>query len=503
MAELKKGSADNAISSHSSPPLISFKDISVRLGDRRILCHTDWEIREGQHWAVLGPNGAGKSSLVRALAGELPIVRGKVRRFLPAGAVSYISFELQRRMIAREEELDHARYFSGNLNSLTTARQIICPEDPESPPVTQIAERLGIPFLPDRPIRFLSTGEMRKVLMARALIRIPRLLILDEPFDGLDADSRRDLRKTLRCLIKENMQIILLTHREAEILPEISHVLCIRNCRVTLRGPRAEILKQAVTASRSEKKHSRLPFSIHKKSVPSSLPASPAAPLIEMKNLAVRYGNKTVFENLNWTVRPGENWAVSGPNGAGKTSLLRMISGDSLQAYANEIYLFGKRRGSGESIWEIKKHIGLVSSEFQIRYRKSLTAFDAVLSGFFDSVGLYRGADAMQKEKAKQQMAEMGIEDKSERLFDRLSCGEQRMVLLARAMVKSPALLILDEPCQGLDAGNREMILTWADYIGRHSDTRILYVSHYPDEIPACIGHILHLEKEKYRIEHK
>ncbi len=473
-----------------SLPLILFKDIAVRLGEKLILSHTDWEIRSDQHWAVLGPNGAGKSSLVRALAGDLPIVRGTVRRYCSESEKpAYVSFELQRKLIAKEEELDHARHFSGNPDSLTTARQIIAPFDSQSAEIEHIALQLNIQDLLDRGIRFLSTGQMRKVLIARALIRSPRLLILDEPFDGLDTENRKDLTRIIRDLMKAaSTQIILVSHREEEIVPEISHLLYVEDCRVIRQGPRSEIPANPFLFQREKTSVSLPAFSEPQRSPKTDVP------VIEMKNVTVHYGESVVFRNLNWTVQKGENWAVLGPNGAGKTTLLRLISGDHPQAYANEIRLFGKLRGSGESIWEIKEHIGLVSSEFQIHYRKSVTALDAVISGFFDSVGLYRKSASWQRKTALQWIRYLGMEHKAEQRFDRLSCGEQRMVLLARSLVKSPDLLILDEPCQGLDTANRQGILDLIDHIGHHTDTQILYVSHHPQEMPSCIHRILDLK---------
>jgi molybdate transport system ATP-binding protein len=217
--------------------------------------------------------------------------------------------------------------------------------------------------------------------------------------------------------------------------------------------------------------------------------------LVSMKNVTVKYENTTALHNVSWTVKAGENWVVLGPNGCGKTTLLNLITGDNPQAYTNEIYLFGKRRGTGESIWDIKRRTGMISSELQIRYRKPITSFEVVLSGFFDSVGLYRDYTATQKEFAEQWMEVLGIADKSDRIFNQLSYGEQRMVLLARSMVKIPRILILDEPCLGLDRSNRQRILDAVDVVGRHSETNIVYVTHYPGEIPACMTHMLEFEK--------
>jgi molybdate transport system ATP-binding protein len=208
-----------------------------------------------------------------------------------------------------------------------------------------------------------------------------------------------------------------------------------------------------------------------------------------MRNVTVRYGSRIIFKDLNWTVMPGQHWAVTGPNGAGKTTLLQMITGDQLQAYANEIYLFGRRRGSGESIWDVKQRVGLVSSEFQLNYRKSLSALNVVLSGFFDSVGLYRHASLQQCRVAHQWLRRLGLTHLHERLFEHLSYGERRLILLARALVKAPDLLVLDEPCQGLDPANRRNVLARIDAIAAHSATQLLYVTHFSEELPACITH--------------
>ncbi len=205
------------------------------------------------------------------------------------------------------------------------------------------------------------------------------------------------------------------------------------------------------------------------------------------------YGKTTVLDHIDWQVNKGENWIIAGPNGAGKSTLIRLITADEPQAYANEIYLFGRRRGTGESIWDIKQKIGLISSEFQIRYQGTgapITAFQVILSGFFDSVGLFRNATEVQRRIAGQWLRRVGMEEYGERAFARLSYGEQRMVLILRAMIKSPATLILDEPFEGLDYANRQMLLDLIDDIGKNTETSIIYVTHQRDRLD-CITHKL------------
>jgi molybdate transport system ATP-binding protein len=482
--------------------VVRLDNITLRVRQTFLLPNTSWHIDKGQHWAILGPNGGGKTSLVKALTGDVPVVQGTICAFDdPANPLraEYVSFEQHQRLIAREEQREEFRSFSGHFNRITTVHEILReingPPDAKSGDLERVVARLKLNHLLGRGIRVLSTGEMRKVQIARVLLKSPGIMILDEPFDGLDESSRQDLAQIIDDLMDDTRTVILVTHRQREILPNISHVLAIRDGKVIFQGRRDDVL----TPSLMEHLYAtKFDTSL---SIPttedSPKPTADTAPeiLISMKNVTVKYDSTTALDNLSWTMRTGQNWVILGPNGSGKTTLLNLITADNLQAYANEIYLFGKRRGSGESIWDIKERIGMMSSEFQIRYRKAISAFEVVLSGFFDSVGLFRNAAPEQKQTADQWMAVLGIVDKSDKTFNQLSYGEQRMVLLARSMVKIPQILILDEPYQGLDRTNRRRILDAIDVIGRHSATNIIYVTHYPDEIPACMTHMLQFEK--------
>jgi len=490
--------------------IAQLENVTLRVRDSLILPNTCWQIDKGQHWAILGPNGAGKTSLVRALTGDVPVVGGTIRAFDdPASPLKaeYVSFEQHQRLIAREDQRDEFRYFSGDLNPVTTVREILFGKDGQSAgmaaEITDAVAALKIQSLLDRGIRALSTGEMRKMQLARILLKQPDVMILDEPFDGLDEISRRDLAQIIDNLMDNHRTVILVTHRQREILPKITHVLAVRTGKVLFQGMRSEVLTPA--------NMERLYAFDAAAAVPVPADEDPFQPaagelsgsLVCMQNVTVKYGATTVLDNVGWSMHPGENWAILGPNGSGKTTLLNLITADNPQAYANRIYLFGRRRGSGESIWEIKQRIGMVSSEFQIRYRKPIAALEVVLSGFFDSVGLYRHASERQRQKAEKWLSVLGIAHLSQKTFNQLSHGEQRMVLLARSMVKMPLILILDEPYQGLDRINRQRILAAVDVIGRRGGTHIIYVTHYPDELPACISHILQFKQisdGRYRV---
>ena len=489
----------NAFEKRGSP-LITLEDVTIRIRDRFILPGTSWEIKSGEQWAVLGPNGAGKSSLVKALIGELPCVHGRITHHCekpPREVMGYVSFDLHQYLMDREDLRDSGRHFSGRTDDHQKARETILEGFFGRPVDTAAFDRtvdlLGIRYLLNRGIRYLSSGEMRKVIIARALMIGPAILILDEPFAGLDAPSRKAMQETIGGLMGKGLQVILVTHRQEEIFPLISNIICIKDGKVFLQGTRDEVLSpENMKRLYSGKKSSRRP---HLTGGPIRKAPADGSPevMVEMRDVTVKYGDVCILDRLNWTVRRGEKWAVVGPNGSGKSTLLSLISGDHPQAYGNEIYLFGVRRGSGEDIWEIKSHIGIVSSDLQVRYRRDITVRDVVASGLFDSVGLYRRLTSEQREQVECWLDFFGIADLSERIFTRLSYGERRLVLLARAMVKSPEMLILDEPCQGLDRENRRLFLEMVEMIGTRTDTTLLYVTHFEDELPACIDHVLPL----------
>ena len=492
-----------------SKPFLTLDHVTIRLRDRFVFEDTSWQIKSDEQWAVIGPNGAGKSTLVKALAGDLPMVRGRaVYHFLeelgltdsvPDGQVARVAFDTEREFYSAKAGFDS---FSSEQDGVVTVAETILwdsstEEQTEEDKLREIAQKLGMDHLLGRASHVLSNGEAKKVLMARALLRSPSLLILDEPFEGLDEQAKVELKDLIDSLMTGPMRVILVTHRFGEISPEVSHVLCVKNCRVMMQGSTEKVLQpekisQIFGNGGLREEGQGFYFKAQKEMQPSV-----SQELVTMKNTTVRYGKQVVLDHIDWTVRRGENWAVLGPNGAGKSKLLELITGGNVQGYANDIHLFGRRKGSGETLWEIKEKLSMVSAEFQMRYQKRIPAYDVICSGFFDSVGLYQNCTEEQHRAVREWIGLLGMEDLARKRFDHLSHGQQRLILLARAMLKSPLLMILDEPCDGLDYANRRNVLEFIEFIGSQTATDLIYVTHHEDEIPACITHALVLDRGK------
>jgi len=481
----------------TSDELIRLENTTLRVGGRWILPNTSWTICHGQNWVVLGPNGSGKTSLTAALTGDVPVVAG--RRWLNTDRIqeqdmARLAFETHQQLIARDEARDESRGFAGIDDPGTTVRAFLNASGSRPDALAVVQDRLALAPLLNQSIRSLSTGEMRRFLIARALLQRPRLLILDEPFDGLDTSMRQHLAEMITALVRDGLQIILVCHRKEEILPVMTHYLELGADRILTKGQISgrlfhgdrEAMSNQADIANSQSNSDRF----------RSIQPNGHTPIIRMVNASVVHGDRRVLDKVSWCLYHGENWLVSGPNGAGKSTLLGLISADNLQAYANDIFLFGRKRGTGESIWEIKQRIGLVSSEFQVRYRKSLSGYEVVLSGFFDSVGLFRLAGEKQRKQARDWVMRLQIESLADMPFDRMSSGQRRMVLITRAVVKEPELLILDEPCQGLDARNRERVLAMVEHIGAETPTNLIFTTHHADERPACMTHELRLSRD-------
>jgi molybdate transport system ATP-binding protein len=508
---------------------ITVDHITCRLQDRLMFQNSSWRFHSDEHWAILGPNGGGKSTFVRALWGGIPLRSGTILfhfsdskteadSLSQRDAIGYVSFETHQRLMEHEEMQEDLRAFANQTDEVTTAKDVIFSGILANRPLTsehetqceKTTDRLNIHPLLQKNIISLSTGEMRKILIARALIKAPKLLILDEPFDGLDETARQSLSESINHLMTGFVRIILVVHRLEEIVPQITHVLFIKEGQLFMQGPKEYLLTSENISQlygcqlQLQRDNGRYWVSFGKDGrelmqttlmSDEKLPPVPDV-LIEMRDTTVQYQGHPVLDHLNWVMRQGENWAILGPNGSGKSTILKLILGDNLQGYANQVILFGRQKGTGESLWEIKKRIGAVSSELQIQYRKKMSAYDVIGSGFYDSIGLYQYPTPEQKKIVDQWVQLLRIEDIARQPFHHLSYGQRRMILLARAMVKSPVLLIVDEPCHGLDIPNRKRILDILERIG-HTKTHLLYVTNHKEEVLNCVTHVMRLQKGK------
>jgi molybdate transport system ATP-binding protein len=351
------------------------------------------------------------------------------------------------------------------------------------------------PFL-ERTLLSLSNGETQRAQLARALCLPLRLLILDEPFNGLDAATRKYFRAMLDSLMRTTLRVLLITARIEDLPSRVSHLLCVHDCQIVAAGSRKKVLSTSAFKKVFSDRRRTTSLGNMRALCHSKLDPQPSGEeLVRLRNVTVRYGSTTILREINWTIRAGESWALLGPNGSGKTTLLSLILGDNPQAYTNDVTVFGKRRGSGESIWEIKKHIGWVSPELHVHFDDSATCLEVVESGFRDSIGLFEPATAHQRVAAKRWLKEFRLSEFADEPLFALSAGLQRMVLLARAVVKNPRLLILDEPCQGLDEAHRDLFIREVDALIGAGTATAIYVTHRPEEIPRSIKRVLRLSR--------
>ena len=468
------------------------------------------QLLEGEQIAITGPNGGGKTMLVDILRGRHNLQIPQPYYDFSPSSKPYFSDNI--RYIAFRDS-----YGSVDQTYFLQQRWESQEMDPEMPTVGQLLDRAYLaegedtperdslrqqlydifqmrPLL-DKPIILLSSGELRKYVITRTLFAEARLLIIDNPFIGLDASTRDQLKMLLAAYVARTSTLMVLVLSKTDDIPDfITHVVEVNDRTVAPKVTREEYLDnlQAVTlpSLADDKRLSIL-------QLPARTDDYMAEEVVAMRQVTIRYGERTILKDLSWTVRNGERWALRGENGAGKTTLLSLICADNPQSYACDIALFGRQRGSGESIWDIKRHIGYVSPEMHRSYHRDLPAIRIVASGLKDTIGLYAVPTEEEYRQCRWWMEVFGIGELADRSFLQMSTGEQRLVLLARAFVKDPELLILDEPLHGLDDANRQMVKEIIDTFCQRPGKTLIMVTHYEEELPTCIDHTLFLKKNR------
>lgn len=437
-------------------------------------------------WAVLGTNASGKSSLGKLIAGELALGAGEVIG-RPASC-RWVSLESQQALYEDELYRDESD-LKDEVDEGRNVKDLLTLTSPWSPDHESLCNTLHLTHLLDRGYRRLSSGEARRTLIAQALLEAPELLILDEPFEGLDSANNRLMRAALNRLVEQGQWLILLVSQSHDVIVCCERIVLMDKGGIVYAGPRPPNLEAVWQQLNTHK--DQLP-ALPEPDVEYRLPAWPAGKaLVELRKGFVQYGDSYQFKGLDWCLRPGEHTRIVGPNGSGKSTLLGLITGDHPQCYRNDLQVLGFQRGSGESIWQIKKHIGYISGSLHRDYRASASALGVVISGLTDSIGLYTEIGEREKALAMIWLEILDLAEQASAPFRSLSMGQQRLLLIARALIKQPPLIILDEPAEGLDDFNRFYVLHIVEKLISLGDSTLLLVSHREDETLECIKHRL------------
>lgn len=479
--------------------VFAFRQCQLGDWERRLWTDLSWSVRTGEVWGVWGPNGSGKSLLCAALTGAVPVQAGQIELGLAAEAVQWIGFESQEDFILQERYFDDTDFLEApDPGTLVEAFVGVAG--------VAWAVKLGLADRLDRGMKYLSTGELRKAFWARALGQPGGLLLLDEPYEGLDVAAREVVRQVLAELIGRRAAVVVFSQRWEDLPPGCTHLLRLEACRVVSAGPWSADLATGVVSPPAGPVELS-PGEWARLLQPATARAVGQA-LVVMTAVRVAWGDQVILDQLDWTWRSGEHWTISGPNGCGKSTLLSLITGENQQVYRNQIQIFGQSRGQGLSLAELRRQVGFVSYALQLEHHSHLTAnsLEVIISGFHDTIGLYNEPSWDQIGQARLWLKALGLADQAVVPFARQSFGVQRLLLLARAMVKQPAILILDEPCQGLDSHHRQQVLDWADRLGASGAVSLLYVTHHPEERLSCSRHRLEFRPRAeggYRLEQR
>jgi len=471
-------------------PVVHIANLTIQHGKDTVLQDLNWQIFPGEQWILGGPSGTGKTTLAKAIAGQLKY-EGTLSFHLDMDSplpalVHYVSNWFQFTNLEGDRNFYYQqRYnkFSKN-NTLTVFAELKHFAKEQQLSFEDVAPYLsifGFENFKDQQLIELSSGEHKRLQLVKALWLQPQLLIIDQPYTGLDVQSRKDLNQVFDQLAEKGVTLLLISNDDEQ--PDcINRFAEIQEGKIVIRQKGGEISKGI------PRKRKELPYFLQQS------PKVSAPIMVKMKQIHISYGEKQVLKNIDWEVKAGEKWLLQGHNGSGKSTLLSLINGDHPQAYANDIHLFGKKRGSGESIWETKEHLGIISPELHWYYDMNANVGQTIASGFFDSMSLYQKLGYEQQQKLDQVLHFFDLKEVKHKTLGSLPLGQQRLTLLARTIVKHPELLILDEPCQGLDKEQSQYFNDVIDDLSKNGQT-LIYVGHFQSQLPTCIDNKMVLEK--------
>jgi len=463
---------------------ISVSNLSLQLQGQPLLGNISFSLPTNGHLAIIGASGSGKTTLAKAIAGKI-FHQGSITFAHKKPHIVFVEQHYHFKNTCNTSDFYYQqRYNSFESNTtITVAEELkkVCADEAN---INNLLTRLQLQHRKNSPLLHLSSGEHKRFQLVNAFVQEADIFVIDSPFVGLDVASRQQLHAIINEKAAAGKTIIVVA--DAYQLPAcITHVAFLQNGGLAVFEEKQQFLAKTI--------HTLQLPDVLQHEMPVTQAAVNFNVAIKMDNVQVAYQQKIIINNINWQVNNGERWLLKGANGAGKSTLLSLVTGDHPQAYANKIVLFDKKRGSGETIWDIKRKIGYVSPELQWYFDTNLTCYNTVASGFFDTVGLYKKLDENQHETVQQWLAYLQLQQVQQKPLSALSTSQQRMALLARALVKNPPLLILDEPCQGLDETQVKQFVALADTLCTRLNKTLIYVSHYTNEIPACITHVLEL----------
>ncbi|MBL4677758.1 MAG: ATP-binding cassette domain-containing protein [Mucilaginibacter sp.] len=490
--------------------LLSASNVNVKFPGNLLFNCLNFELQSNEHWAITGESGAGKSVLLQVLAGNVGLNGGSLtyhflktinideQKLNPNQFIAFAGSKHNFKNLSNTADL----YYQQRFNSSDSEDALVVRDylqivkvnqhKPSYWTIDKAIDALNLSHLADKQIIKLSNGETKRLMIAAALIKNPLILLLDNPMTGLDVNTRAYFNQLFNEIAASGINIIMATSPRE--LPDV-----ITNVAVLQNG---QIIKSTDKETFEAEGYSAVSEINIDTGALAKLTANHAAEhlykkIVDMKNVHIQYGDKVILDGINWQINPGDRWALLGPNGAGKSTLLSLINGDNPQAYANDIVLFDRKRGSGESIWDIKSKIGFVSPELYQYFPTDNSCLQVIESGFYDTLGLFRPSVKSRSELALEWMKALEVDKYARHLLKNIPASAQRLCLLARALIKNPALLIFDEPCQGLDEHQQQHFKAITDAVCRISNVSLIYVTHYQHEIPDSVSKVLKLEKGK------
>lgn len=434
-----------------------------------------FEARPGEAWCCIGGNRSGMDRLCDLLGGAETRFRAGLFRWPTDAGV--VSFRRQQEIYEEELRRDDTDFLD-RIDPGTPARAFLTDIEGHR----ELIERFALGDLLDRGYRQLSSGQARKLCLLAHLTRGAPCLMIESPFEGLDQASCRELDRVLAEAHRQGIGLLLFVGNTADIPAWCTHLAAFRDGTLVLQGPVAETREAVIQVVQRPTPLFRVRVEELRAERREADNGSAGASLVTLTRGFARYGEVEVFCDLDFTVNRGDHTLITGPNGCGKSTLLQLITGDHPLCYVNDLTVFGRRRGSGESIWDLKRHMGIVSADLHRNHRIAGSVLAIVVSGLFDTIGLYTRPTAEQQALARRWLLRLELAHRASVPFQRLGYGEQRLVLLARALIKVPRLLILDEPTQGLDEASRTALLDFLEAIAAEDLCTILYVSHRADE---------------------